>query len=92
MSARWVIVKPAPKTARCSGCRRTRNRLAVYRAHDGRTSLCAPCVTRADNPKEISMEYGQCPSRLADGTRCQRSARHKGEHRATLTKKGKRAA
>lgn len=90
MTARYTTVRLAPKVVRCSECSRPCNRLAVYRAHDGRIGLCTACVNASNAPKGVSiMQYGQCPTILPDGSQCQRYAMHKGEHRATMTRKGK---
>lgn len=43
MTARWTIVTPAPKTARCPQCLRTRNRLSIYPTPVGKH--CYLCLT-----------------------------------------------
>jgi len=89
MTARWVVVKAPPRTAICPGCKARRNRLSVYPTGDG--LACYQCL-RTPVRKVVAMNYGQCPAILPSGAQCQRYANHKGEHRATMTRKGGKVA
>lgn len=100
MSARWVIVTPAPKTARCKACKRVSNRLSVYPegcyaclhglvAAPSLVATSAPVRTRKARPVAVERPAFVVAGRVVTGCAadCARLPRHKGACRPTLHKR-----
>lgn len=95
-SRRWVITTPPPKTATCPRCRRTRNRLSVYRTFEGKA--CYSCLASAPSsdrsPELVAASTAVEPVAAQAGPReqsascrmvgCGRLPAHRGDHRPTL--------